>query len=74
MHWRRILERWSEDYGFQRSNTVNAYLQPRGLEALVDDLRDSMGLPYALTGSLAAQRVAPYAQTPSGDVVRQRRR
>lgn len=62
VHWRRILERWSEDYGFQRSNTVNAVLQPRGLGALVDDLRDSVGLPYALTGSLAAQRVAPYAQ------------
>lgn len=62
VHWRRILQRWSEDYGFQRNNTVNAYLQPRGLEALVEDLRDSMELPYALTGSLAAQRVAPYAQ------------
>jgi hypothetical protein len=62
VHWRRILQRWSEDYGFQRSNTVNAYLQPRGLEELVHNLRDSMGLPYVLTGSLAAQRVAPYAQ------------
>ena len=30
VQWRRILERWSEDYGFQRSNTVSAYLQPRG--------------------------------------------
>jgi Transcriptional regulator, AbiEi antitoxin, Type IV TA system len=62
VHWRQILERWSEDYGFQRSNTVNAYLQPRGLEASVDHLRDSMELPYVLTGSLAAQRIAPYAQ------------
>jgi hypothetical protein len=62
VHWRGILKRWSEDYSFQRSNTVNAYLQPRGLEALVDDLRDSGGLTYALTGSLAAQQVAPYAQ------------
>ena len=62
VRWRRILQRWSEDYGFQRSNTVNAYLQPRGLEVLVDDLRDSLELPYALTGSLVAQRVAPYAQ------------
>jgi hypothetical protein len=32
VHWRRILERWSEDYGFQRSNTVNAYLH--ALDAL----------------------------------------
>lgn len=61
VHWRRLLERWSEDYAFQRSNTVSAYLQPRGLAALLDDLRVSAGLSYALTGSLAAERLAPYA-------------
>lgn len=61
VQWRRILERWSEDYGFQQSNTVISYLQPRGIAALADDLRGSSGLPYALTGSLAAERLAPYA-------------
>ncbi len=25
--WFRLLERWSEDYSFQRSNAVSAYLQ-----------------------------------------------
>jgi hypothetical protein len=59
--WRRLLERWSEDYGFQRSNTVGAYLQPRGLDAVLDGLAASHGLRYALTGSLAARRLAPYA-------------
>jgi hypothetical protein len=59
--WRRLLERWSEDYGFQRSNSVGAYLYPRGLPALLDGLRDSPGLRYVLTGSLAAHRLAPYA-------------
>jgi hypothetical protein len=59
--WRRLLERWSEDYGFQRSNTVGTYLQPRGLDAVLDGLATSRGLRYALTGSLAAQRLAPYA-------------
>jgi hypothetical protein len=59
--WRRLLERWSQDYGFQRSNTVGAYLYPRGLPALLDALRDSSGLRYVLTGSLAAHRLAPYA-------------
>ncbi|WP_405429413.1 hypothetical protein [Micromonospora sp. NBC_00617] len=61
VEWRRILERWSEDYGFQRSNSVSAYLSPRGLPALQEDLRGAHGLRYALTGSLAAHRLAPYA-------------
>jgi hypothetical protein len=59
--WRPLLERWSEDYGFQRSNTVGAYLYPRGLPALLDALRNTSGLRYALTGSFAAHRVAPYS-------------
>ena len=58
---RPLLERWSEDYGFQRSNTVGAYLYPRGLPALLDVLRNTSGLRYALTGSFAAHRVAPYS-------------
>lgn len=59
--WRRLLERWSQDYGFQRSSAVSAYLHPRGLPALLDGLRDSSGLRYVLTGSFAAHRLAPYA-------------
>ncbi len=59
--WRALLERWSQDYGFQQSNTVGAYLQPRGLPAVLDDLRSAPDLRYALTGALAAERLAPYA-------------
>lgn len=61
VNWRKLLERWSKDYGFQSSNTVGGYLSPRGLPALLDGLRASSGLRYALTGSLAAHRMAPYA-------------
>ncbi|WP_229403009.1 hypothetical protein [Micromonospora okii] len=61
VEWRRILERWSEDYGFQRSNSVAAYLNPRGLAAFQESLRYTQGIRYALTGSLAAHRLAPYA-------------
>jgi hypothetical protein len=61
VEWRRLLELWSEDYSFQGSNAVSAYLQPRGIPAVLDGLRGSDGLRYALTGSLAAQRLAPYA-------------
>ncbi|MDQ3092168.1 MAG: MarR family transcriptional regulator [Actinomycetota bacterium] len=61
VEWRRLLERWSEDYGFQRSNTVRGYLQPRGIRALTEELQSASDLPYVLTGSLAAERLAPYA-------------
>jgi hypothetical protein len=61
VNWRRLLERWSEDYGFQRSNAVVAYLQPRGLSSVLETLRTTSSLRYVLTGSLAAQHLAPYA-------------
>ncbi len=61
VRWRRLIERWSQDYGFGRSNTVSAYLQPRGLSAVVSGLTESPQLRYVITGSLAAQRYAPYA-------------
>ncbi|GAB3961622.1 hypothetical protein GCM10029978_014320 [Actinoallomurus acanthiterrae] len=59
--WRGLIERWSEDYGFQRSNTVSAYLQPRGLSAVLDSLTASQELRYVISGSLAAYTYAPYA-------------
>ncbi len=59
--WRALLERWSRDYGFQQSNTVASCLQPRGLPVLLEALRSLPDLRYALTGSLAAERLAPYA-------------
>lgn len=61
VRWRQLLERWSEDYGFQRDNTVSRYLQPRGLPALLTGLAATPGLRYAVTGSLAAQQWANYA-------------
>lgn len=61
VRWRRLLERWSEDYGFAESNTVETFLEPRGLQALTDRLSQVGELEYVVTGSLAAERVAPYA-------------
>jgi hypothetical protein len=61
VRWRQLLERWSEDYGFQRDNTVSRYLQPRGLPAVLTGLAAASGLTYAVTGSLAATRWASYA-------------
>ena len=61
IHWRKLLQRWSEDYGFAQSNTVQTFLEPRGLSALTDRLAATEDLEYVVTGSLAAERVAAYA-------------
>lgn len=61
VQWRPLLERWAEDYGFARSNTVETFLEPRGLSALTDRLAALSDLDYVVTGSLAAERVAAYA-------------
>jgi hypothetical protein len=60
VRWREVLERWSRDYGFAQSNTVQTFLEPRGLSVLVDHMATS-DLDYVVTGSLAAERVAAYA-------------
>ena len=55
-----VIRRWAKDYGFQRSNTVETFLEPRG----VDSLREKLGsvtLAYVATGSLVAVAVAPIA-------------
>lgn len=59
--WRKLLERWSLDYGLQQTNSVRSYLQPRGLQNLMERLPTVSNVRYALTGSLAAARWAPYA-------------
>jgi hypothetical protein len=61
VQWRRLLERWSKDYGFGQSNTVATFLEPRGLRALTDRLVGGLNIDYVVTGSLAAERVAAYA-------------
>ena len=59
--WRPLLERWSQDYGFQRSEQVQAFLFPRGVETLPAALRTVDSSTYTLTGSLAAQSYEPWA-------------
>ncbi len=61
VRWRALLERWSQDYGFARSNTVETFLEPRGLSALIERLGALPDLDYVVTGSLAAERIAAYA-------------
>lgn len=61
VRWRRLLERWSRDASSQRGDAIRSLLLPRGVEALVDELRSQPDLRYALTGTLAARRYAPFA-------------
>ena len=69
--WPNLLRAWVKDYSLGSSNLATAYLQPRGLSALLDALRDqatSDGLKYAISGSLAAARRAPVAPARLGVV------
>ena len=68
VRWRDLLERWSEDYGFARSNTVAIFLEPRGLGAVIDRLREADDLKYVVTGSLASEGLAPYAPPRLGAI------
>jgi hypothetical protein len=61
VRWRPLLERWSRDYGFARSNNVATFLEPRGLAKLAARLSSGAELDYVLTGSLAAEQFAAYA-------------
>jgi hypothetical protein len=61
VRWQKVLERWGKDYGFMRTNSVRRYLQPRGLTALMGGLAAVRDIRYAVTGSVAAQKWAPYA-------------
>lgn len=66
--WRRMIERWSQDYGFASSNPAVSFLEPRGLSELLDRLRAKPDLRYALTGSIAASFLSRYAPARLGMV------
>jgi hypothetical protein len=58
--WQGVLRRWTQDYAVLRSNRVKNALEPRGLDALLGKLKQA-DIQHAVTGSLAAAHVAPYA-------------
>lgn len=60
--WAQVLRRWSDDYGFVRSNRVTRWIAPRGLPDLIERI-SSTDAPtrYAVTGTLAAAEWAAYA-------------
>ncbi len=60
VHLRRLLTRWAEEAPLERRAQRSAWLDPRGLSALLRRLPAWEGA-YAITGSLAAARLAPIA-------------
>jgi hypothetical protein len=56
----RMIRRWADDYSVLKSNEARSFLDPRGIANLLRRLPTSRAR-YAVTGSLAANRLAPVA-------------
>ena len=56
----RMIRRWADDYSVLKSNEALSFLDPRGIANLLRRLPTSR-VRYAVTGSLAANRLAPVA-------------
>lgn len=59
--WRKILFAWSKDYSYQRDNSVQNYIEPRGIDEVLRKLKKIDSEEYVISGSVAANRLAPYA-------------
>jgi hypothetical protein len=58
--WPRLLRRWAQDSPLESRGPLIACLEPRGLPALKSKLR-KVSVRTAITGGLAAARLAPVA-------------
>jgi len=58
--WSRLLLRWAEDAPLASRGTQASFLEPRGLQTLQSKL-ERLDQRYAVTGTLAAARLAPLA-------------
>jgi hypothetical protein len=68
VEWPDLLRRWSRDYDFASRNRTTTFIAPRGLPDVLGRLRLSPDARYAITGSLAAERYAPYAEARLGAI------
>jgi hypothetical protein len=65
--WADLLKAWSRDYSMTDSSRYTTYLDPRGLQNFLSRLRSlPSDMRYAVTGSLAAARLAPAAPARLG--------
>mgnify|MGYP002381635197 CR=1 FL=1 len=65
--WPGLLRRWARDAPLESRGYARTYLEPRGLPSLLSRLAKSTER-YAVTGSLAAARLAPFASARLGTV------
>lgn len=57
-----LIRRWAQNYTVLTANDARSFLDARGIEHLVRSVLDgSIGGRYAITGSIAANRIAPIA-------------
>jgi hypothetical protein len=65
--WPELLRRWSQEARYLDSSTIRGFLEPRGLDSLVEKLaKQEASQRYAVSGSLATQPYAPYAEARLG--------
>lgn len=67
VNWSELLRAWSRDYSLTGTNKYFTYVDPRGLSNFLNRLQSlPSGMRYAVTGSLAAARLAPVAPARLG--------
>jgi hypothetical protein len=65
--WPEILRRWSQEARYLDTSTTRGFLEPRGLDSLVEKLaKQTPTQRYAMSGSLATQPYASYAEARLG--------
>ena len=60
--WRRTIELWSRDYELNLDGRDSSWLAPRGLEPVLQGLREIDDVVYAVTGSVGAAYFEEYAE------------
>lgn len=56
-----LIRRWAQDYSVLKSNEARGFLDPRGIDNLVRGLTNAGARRMIITGSLAANKIAPIA-------------
>ncbi len=64
--WEPLLHRWAEDYDLERQGRLHRFFNPRGTRHVARSLLNVDPESYAISGSMAAQWVAPYAEARFG--------
>lgn len=65
--WPELLRRWSQEARYLETSTTRGFLEPRGIDSLVEKLgRQALSQRYAVSGSLATQPYASYAEARLG--------